>query len=762
MSIWNDPPHVNVPAGFKEELGIPNLVAELLIRRGFITLASARSFLDPACYKPSPPEAMPGVTSAIEELNTAIKENIPILVWGDFDVDGQTATTILVSALQKLGAHVNYHIPVREKESHGINIPNLQAYTDQHGLLLTCDTGISAHQAIHFARQKGLTTIITDHHDLPPSLPQADVILSSKFLPKEHPLAALPGVGVAYKLIEGLFAFHGFDTSEFLDLVALGIVADVAELVNDTRYLLQLGLYQLKNTRRPGLQALLEQAELNPASLTSEHIGFGIAPRLNAVGRLSDANWIVEFLTTQNLTKARLMAQELESLNARRKLLTDQVFEGAMSQIERNPTRAGEAVLVLEHPDWPGGVIGIVASRLVDFYHKPVILISVAPDGTGRGSARSVPGVNISQAIASQSELLIGYGGHPMAGGFAIHQDKIESFRNGLIRNIQEQIQLTSITPQLQIDTWIELDALTTDFAEAVHKLSPFGAGNPAVVLATPRLQIVDSRKIGRYDEHMNITITSTKGNLKNVIWWQGSGYKLPESPFDLAYSIHPTNFQGQPKVEISWLEAREITSEMSTHPQRAYDLVDCRQVIRPELELKKYINDPESLIWCEAQPCPGGNCVDRTKITNVHTLLIWSAPPGRQELLQALEQARPEKIVVFSNQLELDEIASFLRRIAGMVKYIINHSGGRGSIVALAAATSQRIITVKTALQWLCATGELSLSLVEPDGFIAQFGDRLRQAHAKNLEAELRILLTETAAFRNYFHHGDLNQLVY
>jgi single-stranded-DNA-specific exonuclease len=240
-------------------------------------------------------------------------------------------------------------------------------------VLLTCDTGIDAHEAVAYANARGVSVVITDHHELPPELPQAHAIVNPHLLPAGHPLGTLPGVGVAYKLTEALYAWAGRpdDAAQYLDLVALGLVADVAELSGDARYLLQRGLRALRTTSRLGLQELMRWANLVPARVSEEDIGFGLGPRLNALGRLDDANVIVEFLTTTDLTRARILASQLEAHNARRKLLCDQVFAAAHAQLEENPALLDSAALVLGHATWPTGVVGVVANRLVDSISAP-------------------------------------------------------------------------------------------------------------------------------------------------------------------------------------------------------------------------------------------------------------------------------------------------------------------------------------------------------------------------------------------------------
>ncbi len=449
------------------------IAAEALARRGITGPAQARAFLNPDLYTPASPLELPGMGRAVARIGRAIRTAEPICVWGDFDVDGQTSTALLVSALRDLGAEVTYHVPLRETEGHGVNLPVLEQVIDAGArLILTCDTGIGALDAVAFARQRAVDFVITDHHDLPETLPDAAAVVNPKLLAQDeafgrhpgrrpsrrdeaeskdgvrtparepHPLLDLPGVGVAYKLGEALYdwAGRGPEAAKHADLAALGIVADLALLRGDTRYLAQRGLAALRSSRRTGVQALFESIELDPTNLTEEHIAFGLAPRLNAAGRLADAAPCVELLTTSDRTTARIIAADLEALNARRKFLTDRVTQEAEAQIREDGSLLEHAALVLSSPYWPAGIVGIVASRLVERYGLPTVLISNSEGGPGRGSARSVAGVDISAAITGCRDLLLGFGGHPMAAGLTINPDRVGAFRIALATQIAAPI----------------------------------------------------------------------------------------------------------------------------------------------------------------------------------------------------------------------------------------------------------------------------------------------------------------------------------
>ncbi|MEO6725701.1 MAG: DHH family phosphoesterase, partial [Blastocatellia bacterium] len=316
---WQIPNSIIVPDELRSFVGGHPLVAERLARAGLTGIASSKAFLDPNAYQATSPFELPDTAIAVERLHRAIKLGELILIWGDFDVDGQTATTLLYTALLKLGANVQYHVPLRDGEGHGMHLPKLQEWLATGvRVIVTCDTGITSHEAVDVAQAAGVDVIITDHHLLGDTLPAALAVINPMRLPPEHALRELPGVGVAYELILALT--DGRNCDELLDLVALGIVADVAEQKKETRYLLQRGIALARLSTRPGLRALLEMAKINPLELDESDIAFGLGPRLNAQGRLGNAADSVELLSTLDAGRAAELASQLEGMNARRKL----------------------------------------------------------------------------------------------------------------------------------------------------------------------------------------------------------------------------------------------------------------------------------------------------------------------------------------------------------------------------------------------------------------------------------------------------------
>ncbi len=653
-ATWYTPSPPPEAAGLSAALGLHPLAAAVLVRRGFAEPEAALAFLDPAHYTPALPAELPGMNAAVERLAGAIRRGEHILVWGDFDVDGQTATALLVGVLSELGGVTSYHIPIRAQESHGVSLPVLQRIVETGEgahpaipdsppastvrIVLTCDTGIAAFESAAYLAAAGLDLIITDHHELAVSgqgiadsgqrsaissqqaargdmmLPTALSIVTPRLLPENHPLATLPGVGVAYKLAEALcqeFAHPELAEAQ-LDLAALGIVADVARQTGDTRYLLQRGLAALRQTPRVGLDAVYERAGLQPAGLTEEHIAFVLAPRLNALGRLDDANPAVELLTTQDKGRARLLALQLEGLNSRRQLLTSQVLSAARAQIAHDPSLAQGSALVLSHPAWEPGVIGIVASRLVELYGKPVVLISAPPDGLGRASARSTPGVHITRAIASQSALLAGFGGHAMAAGFAIPPENIPAFRNGLQTQVAAQQAAASGEPPegaarplpgapaaLQVDGFIGWNEIDLSLAEEIERLAPFGEGNPSLMLACRELRLASHARLGREGDHLLLTVEDGQGTAQRVVWWGGGEFaessELPAGLIDLAFTLRSSNFGGQRQAQLEYVAFRPAASAVEAAPAAALEVVDHRQEAHPLIALQKILALPAS-----------------------------------------------------------------------------------------------------------------------------------------------------------------------
>ena len=759
MTRWINPPPVEIPAFFAD-LKLPPLIAQTLVRRGITDIDSARAFLNPDSLPSTP---FPNIEPAVERISASIHNNEMICVWGDFDVDGQSSTTLLVQTLQALGASVVYYIPIRGKEGHGVHIESLKPIIDNGAkLIITCDTGITAHEAIDYANSRGVDVVITDHHDFGETLPNAKAIVNPKLLPADHILANLAGVRVAYKLAEALLHGQGskverhISPNTLLDLVALGLVADVALLKGETRSLVQRGIQILRNTGRIGLRVMAELSATSLESLTEETIGFSFAPRLNALGRLSDANPAVELLLTHDPVRARVLATQIEGLNAQRRLLTNQVYEAAEAQLRDHPDLLSEPAIILTNQNWPAGVVGIVANKLVERYHKPAILLSES-DGVLRGSARSVEGLHITGAITTQKEILRGFGGHPMAAGLALEANRLADFRRGLGKAIEKQLgKVTREEPTLQIDAWLGLNEINLELADSLEALAPFGAGNPALTLATHKVKLRSVSTIGKAKEHLRLNVEDDDGNVQSVLWWGGAGGELPEegSKFDIAYSVRASTFRGQKQVTLQFEEFRIVEEAPPELKKRKTEIIDYRLQVERLKSLQV-----EVLIWAEGEDKSKGK--NRFELQQADEFAIWTIPPSPTELRAALEMVKPKKIYLFGVSPNAQKTDEFLSRLAGMARFIINQRGGKITIGELASVTAQREGAIRIGLEWLAAGGHVSIAGEEDAILLSTGNGKLNQYVQRELYLAVKGILEETAAYRAHFARANVDSLL-
>jgi single-stranded-DNA-specific exonuclease len=765
FSKWHDPPALSQDVErLHQSVGGHPLVAQILAQRGCTAPDAARAFLDPEYYSPAPPDALPDLAVAAESLEHAIQAGRTILVWGDFDVDGQTASALLVDGLRHLGAHAVLYIPDRLRESHGIRVESLQEQVTQvrPQVLLTCDTGVSAHPAIDYAKSRGIVTLITDHHDLPPTLPDADAVVNPKRLPADHPLATLPGVGVAYKLVEQLYTRQrrAAELRNFLDLVALGIVADVADQRRDTRYLLQIGLDCLQHTQRVGLQALLEAAQLVPDQLTASDIAFQLGPRLNAAGRLGDARLSVDLLTTPDQAHARLLALQLEGLNNQRRLLNGQIYAAAQEQIARDPSLLDWEALVLAHDAWHAGIIGIVASRLAEVYSRPVVLLSLSGDGFARGSARSVPGYDIGAAVAAQADLLIEFGGHPGAAGMALHADHIPAFRRRLSDTLHE-MRDPEARPGLQLDACIPLSEATLDLAQELNRLAPFGEGNPPVTLASSDLMLKSAAHIGRTREHRRLVVEDASGTRQNVLWWHGAEQPLPDGLFDLAYHLETNTFQGRTELQLVLVDYRRSASAPVTVERSQRQVIDLRREPDADQALSQILEQlPGALVWAEGFRRAESPGLPLSELIESDVLVVYTAPAGLYALQEALERVKPVQVVLIAIDPPIQGAQAVQRRLLELVKYVLQQQGGQTTLAALAEAVGQAPATVRLALDHIATQGEIDVRYGRGDRVqIALGGTPAADEPVKR--AAFCAGVAETDAYRAFFRRATPSQVL-
>ncbi len=527
--------------------------AKILTLRGMNTPLLAKPFVSPQAYSATPAIALPDLEVALQRLLQARDRQEQILIWGDFDCDGVTSTALLLSAMRPLGWRVDFTIPLRSTEGHGLNPQRLQQVLDRGvQLIVTVDCGVANHAEIAQAQAAGVDVIVTDHHLLPDPLPAATAVVNPLRLPEDHPLRFLPGVGVAYKLAEALYqALDQPNVEQLLDLAVVGIVADVAVLQRECRYLVQTGLPILAHTSREGLRQLI-QRHVKDQEVSAADIGYRIAPKLNAIGRLDDASLAVELLTTPDPERASQLIDHFETINAERRTLTDQVVQEASQQIESLELQTQKAI-VLANPGWHRGVVGIAAARLVDTYGCPTVLIaSDLERNEGYGSGRSLPGVDLVEAMDAVQPLLAGYGGHQMAAGLRVELPKIEALCQALQRELARRMSAQPTGRELTIEIVLDLSLGQSISAELdlifeqLSLLEPFGHGNPRPVIALLNFQ--PSRynpDLSRSGDHLYFKLGDRR------LWAWGAGLQQQEwargSALDIAFVMEAGGPGAQP-----------------------------------------------------------------------------------------------------------------------------------------------------------------------------------------------------------------------
>ncbi len=813
------------------------LLARLLAQRGIADADSAKGFLNPDHYAPVPASAMVGVVRAARMLRRCLDRRQPVLVWGDFDADGQTSTALLVSALRELAAErtpVHWHIPHRVRDNHGVQagvltdlLPRL---SPRPALIITCDTGIDAVEGLRAARQAGLDVIVTDHHALPPEfddhepgtdpcLPTsiedadlerwgvrclADTIVNPQLMPPEHPQAHLPGVGVAFLVVQQLISeLEPMTTADrFLDLVAVGIVADMADQKADTRYWLQRGLVQLARTERIGLETLLDESlsrvQWRKTGVRAEHIAFQVAPRLNAVSRLESAETSVELLLTRDRTQAEEIARKLTLLNERRKDESARIAATTRNLLAARPEHDALHCLVIAHRGWHPGLLGIAASRIVEETGKPSIVLTITEEGVARGSARSVDGIDIGRAIGRCSDLLLSHGGHAGAAGVRLEVDRLEEFR----RRVSEEVAALhgdGPAPR-RADLELRLDELNPDTHRQLEALEPTGAGNPQPVLLSRELA-AERPVRSRDGKHLFFSVRQAGHRFASQAKWFNAPpgmEQVLEGPINLLYHLALDTYRRRRSFFLL---------------VRACESVDQYRTIAPESPVRTVPFTIEDLRASPAAELPNsvrmttawyaaGAGMPETYVSILpalkgmddrDALTIWTAPPTRKHLEELLQARAWSSVAVRAAEpqgtpLEIDHVVDLFKERykrawasdSPATNDIHRQDGASQSAActptAVDASGIPDLIQERWAAEWgltrevmqitrallqandfLHITGDLALP--GPDRALGARNDDWHRRKSIPLMAQLRTALHEIKAFHALLHREDLTR---
>ena len=545
-------------ASLARTLGVSPVVASLLIARGCADEKSARSFLHPSYDQLHDPYLMLGMREAVARLLRAIDQGEPILIYGDYDVDGTTGTAVLLRALRLLGATTGYHVPHRFTEGYGIQQPALEkAAAEGYRLVVSVDCGIRAHEPLYWARNHGLDVIITDHHlpDEGEGVPPAYAVLNPNQRGCGYPDKNLAGVGVAFKLIHALFSERGraSQVAAFLKIVAIGTVADVARLVGENRTIVALGLKDLVNAKNHGLRALMEVAGCGDGSgMRAYDLGFRIGPRINAAGRMDAARAVVELFETKDATEARRIAQHLERRNQERKIVQAEIVARAIAELESGSEQSHVAVIAGE--GWHRGVIGIAASKIAERINRPCVVISVEGE-IGHGSGRSIEAYHLLDGLTDCADLFEKFGGHSHAAGITIMAGRIQELRRRLNAHAAACLTAEDLQPRVGIDAELAAGAITFELAQQLSALEPFGAGNPRPVFLTRNLRVMSAPLVMK-GEHLKLRLAGPEGRPLETVWWHcvAGLERLPavNDTVDVAYTIETNTWNNEVRLQLS------------------------------------------------------------------------------------------------------------------------------------------------------------------------------------------------------------------
>ncbi len=752
--IWQLPPDIEPSAELLATAEQSALLAKILLRRGIDSPKDAEAFLYSEYYSPTNPFELPDIDKAIIRINQALANNEQITVYGDYDVDGITATSLMLTALQKISAKVGYYIPNRASEGYGLNLKavSILASKQKTKLIISCDCGVSNFAEVNFAKSLGVDTIILDHHALPELLPPAKAIVHPKLLTESHPLFHLPGVGVAYKVAEALLAEHNLasQTEEFLDFVTLGMIADLVPLIRENRYLVQIGLPKLIKSPRPGIQALLSQ--IQPSSDT-DIVGFGLAPRINAVGRLADAQVAVELLTTDNRELANKLSHQLQNDNTKRQQICEQVFSEAEQTINALGNLAQQNAISIYKEGWHHGVVGIVASRLVEKYHRPVFIAELdAQEGIVKGSARGIGSLDLCEILKANAHLLTKWGGHKMAAGFSLPADKAEAFSAAIVSTCNQMMANKSRAPIINVD--VTLEDTTVDlfaFAKTLTKLAPFGMENKKPIFYASKLSSSKISPLGREGKHHRLDLIDKQNDqtFSCVFWNTNNIVPTTDDVIDIIFTPEINTFNGKERLQLVLADWRlsnpktVATTAESTISDPVLIKLTIPETVKPsavtvnDLPLLKPAETVESLVtstkqnWIDLRHFEKSNKIVATAITTLgdklsifseeidnslsikafdrlslpkrQHLLIKQFPPSPAVWQQIVTTSGANKIYILGDSgAQPIDSTSLVKRLMGLVRFVVNKKSGEAQASRIAAALATTDLACALALALL------------------------------------------------------------
>ncbi len=550
-----DPQLVNY---LKNEFNSSEIIARVLANRGIDSLEGSKPFFNPQLDQLHNPFKMQDMDKATARVMESISANRPLMIYGDYDVDGTTGAAMLYLALTELGAKVTPYIPNRESEGYGLSKIGIDKANELGvDLIISCDCGINAIEPIDYANSLNIDVIITDHHIPDETLPNALAILNPRRIDCNYPFKNLCGGGVAFKLACALTEKMNQPAEmmhKYLDLVTLGTCADMVTIKDENRVIVKHGLKLLANGSKPGITALLKLVGLENKSISVGQLVFGVAPKINAAGRLGDANRSVELLTTSDKKRAKSLANELLQENRKRQIIQQEVVDSAFNMIKAHINLKNERAIVLAGKEWHPGVIGIVASKVKEEFHRPTVIISYDQNGIGKGSARSILGLDIYNALAASSKYLVDFGGHAMAAGLTVKEKYFDDFKKSFIEYVNNTINDEHLIQSIKLEGVLKLKDINSRFIDFLNKLAPYGPGNMRPSFASKKVEVVGNPRVIGNGDHIIFKVRQSQKIVSAIGFNMSEHYEklIKGFPIDLAYVVEVNEWQGRESVQLN------------------------------------------------------------------------------------------------------------------------------------------------------------------------------------------------------------------
>lgn len=767
-----------------------SLIKRLLYSRGIKTEDEMRDFLNPLEMQLTSPDVFTDMNKAVERLSKAIDNQETIIVYGDFDADGVTSTSVLYKTLKYLNAKVHYFIPDRENEGHGFDKKALIKLmtTVKPKVIISVDCGISDVDAVKFINSfKIIDVIITDHHEAPEILPEAFAIinpkapnaLSASLSPKqiEH-LTYLAGCGVAFKVAQALLT--KYQKTEFvyeiLPFVAVGTISDIVPLVGENRYFVTKGLDLISRGKHEGLKKLLESAGYDiTKGVTAENIAFGVAPRINASGRLDTVDAALKVLISENPQEVQMSVTTLNELNKVRQTLCQDVFLQADDMVKKEGNRL--PAIVLANEGWHIGIIGIVASKLVEKYYKPVFLMTYAKEKKQyRCSARSIEGVPLYDVINANSELLDGFGGHKLAAGLSFSEEKasFEQVKKALCDAVKEYTVNKELKPFVKIDLMLEPKDITTDLVDEISQLEPFGAANPSPVFAINNLKIKQKRLMGNDNSHLRLTV-GVNADEYTAIWWQKGDVALGAGDsVDIAFHPQINEFNGNTSVQLIIDDIHSDKLEEEPEQKNLYKIYDNRTKTGILPNVNDYIktSKKEIRVFAESKyildtvkPFKeiASKTFTREDIPKCDVLMFFDYPADKKTLDKIIEDSQPSIIHFMNYEPKVLDEQDFLKIFNGMLRFAAHNNNGKIELIRCASFLGKSVEIFQMLLELYEETGFIKILEENSSYYIIEFlgiDDISKVLHSVKY-SQIFDMILECEDFQKSLLEDDLNLLL-